>query len=471
MNHYSRILTTLTLAALAGTTAIMACSFDLNLGDRKQYYCESDKDCLQPDYFCDMSLENPICALNVPDSGQDNTKNCVDNDGDQYGEGEDCLGPDCDDDNPYAWTGAIEVCDGIDNNCNGLIDADDTAYEEQYCPLQVGVCNGSTKECPVTLRNNPCYSEDDALGVLKSCEVPCNAERYANHSEHYVTPETAAHCDGKDNDCDGAIDELCVCNEDDTEECGTDVGECELGYRECIGGAWSEECIDSVNPGVEICDGKDNDCDGEVDEETVCGPCDWNEVMVDRPSDNAKFCIDRYEASRRDATAESEGVSTNMLVKPKPSVKPWSNVTFQTAQQICTNKGMELCSAEVWTAACRTGANNMYPYGGNYQEGVCNGAGSHSGTVPTAQMSGCVARWTPRGGNDDTGNIFDMSGNLMEWVAPDVANKAQRHAYGGSYMSSQNELQCTAKRDFTEEGSNATTPEIGFRCCRRLIIQ
>ncbi len=280
---------------------------------------------------------------------------CIDHDGDSYGEGEDCLGPDCDDNNPYAWTGATEVCDGIDNNCNGLIDAGDPAYEEQYCTLQVGVCNGSTKECPMTLRTDSCYSENDALGILKSCEVPCNAERYAAHNGHYVNPETLAHCDGKDNDCDSEIDELCVCSEGETEDCGADIGECELGYRKCVRGDWSDECFDSVNQGTEICDGKDNDCDGEVDEEAVCGPCNWNEVMVDRPSDNAKFCIDRYEASRRDATAESEGVSTNMLIETRPGVKPWSNVTFQTAQQICTNRGMELCSAEVWIAACRTG--------------------------------------------------------------------------------------------------------------------
>ena len=47
---------------------------------------------------------------------------CVDNDGDGYGTGEGCLGPDCDDSNADINPGETEICDGLDNDCDSLVD-------------------------------------------------------------------------------------------------------------------------------------------------------------------------------------------------------------------------------------------------------------------------------------------------------------------------------------------------------------
>lgn len=55
--------------------------------------------------------------------------------------------------------------------------------------------------------------------------------------------------------------------------CGTDVGECALGVQTCNDGSWSA-CIGGVVPSSEICDNKDNDCDGSTDEflgDITCG--------------------------------------------------------------------------------------------------------------------------------------------------------------------------------------------------------
>src|SRR5262249_30839185 len=68
-------------------------------------------------------------------------------------------------------------------------------------------------------------------------------------------------CDGKDNDCDGRIDE------DVTRGCSTPCGS---GNMTCKDGKWAD--CDAPQPEPETCDGKDNDCDGLVDDAvSLCG--------------------------------------------------------------------------------------------------------------------------------------------------------------------------------------------------------
>ncbi|MCA9547719.1 MAG: putative metal-binding motif-containing protein, partial [Myxococcales bacterium] len=79
---------------------------------------------------------------------------------------------------------------------------------------------------------------------------------HLGHGDHLVGPEI---CDGVDNDCDGVVDDL----PPDPTACG--VGACQAaGELRCEGGAWIADCQPG-EPTPEICDGLDNDCDGEVD--------------------------------------------------------------------------------------------------------------------------------------------------------------------------------------------------------------
>jgi hypothetical protein len=92
--------------------------------------------------------------------------------------------------------------------------------------------------------------------------------RYAESGEAVASEE----CDGFDNDADGQVDEGgCACAEQDWCFVGTpaqrNVGVCKDGVRACEGTReFAGPCVGSVGPGDELCDEKDDDCDGVVDE-------------------------------------------------------------------------------------------------------------------------------------------------------------------------------------------------------------
>jgi len=72
-------------------------------------------------------------------------------------------------------------------------------------------------------------------------------------------------CNGKDDDCDGTTDN------DPTDEggnCGSSTGECAYGAEVCVSG--SLVCQGNTGPTTEICDGKDNDCASGIDQGDTC---------------------------------------------------------------------------------------------------------------------------------------------------------------------------------------------------------
>ena len=146
--------------------------------------------------------------------------------------------------NAKAGTGTKELCDGKDNDCDGSVD-EDFATLTKPCTAGKGLCTTTGKFI--------CLA--DGKGVV------CDAKP--------GTPKTEV-CDGKDNDCDGSIDENL------TQPCydgpaGTKgKGTCKDGTQSCTAGKWGA-CQNSVKPTTESCDGKDNDCDGSVDENPSTG--------------------------------------------------------------------------------------------------------------------------------------------------------------------------------------------------------
>jgi hypothetical protein len=190
-------------------------------------------------------------------------------------------GGDCDDTDPAINPDATEICDGIDQDCDGLIDDDDTDVDGQIRYWHDVDGDGYGDDRMVT--TEACVPPADSVSQGGDCD----------DADPTVNPDADEVCDDAhgDEDCDGLLDEADDSLTDgaawyeDADGDGWGTGEAQTGACEAPGGTASVDgdCDDGdagVNPGVaEVCDeaAVDEDCDGLADDadDSVAGTFPW----------------------------------------------------------------------------------------------------------------------------------------------------------------------------------------------------
>jgi hypothetical protein len=239
---------------------------------------------------------------------EDGAKGCatyyVDADADTYGASDSSAckcqkgglytaerGGDCNDNNKKVNPSAVEVCNNIDDNCDGLLDATAAGYEDMlYCTIYWldndgdGAGDGYHFKC--------LCAPQGAYQVEAQQPVDCN------DADNQQFPGATESCNGKDDDCDGTVDEegAAGCNryyyDFDADGFGDSVyhnSQCKCGGLPS--GTWRAtkdgDCNDNdalVKPGAtERCDtAYDDNCNGLMSEENAYG-CQW--FMLDNDGD------------------------------------------------------------------------------------------------------------------------------------------------------------------------------------------
>jgi len=310
--------------------------------------------------------------------------------------------------------GGIEDCDNVDNDCDGQTDED-----------------VPPRDCEKKNSYGTCRGQEACLDHAWVCDAP--------------VPEQE-RCDGADNDCDSQTDE------------GFEVGQvcpgaggCPDGLLECApdGGARCSTFPGGSDDrsGPEVCNGLDDDCDGGTDEEVEPTHLPESGAQAnDGLDNNCNGLVDErggvlvqfnpsffpgtymtaYEIGvfeNPDCTGRQYGLtgddypagwpagpenpSVTLYACALPGIYPSGHLSWYRAQRACAAQGLRLCVQAEWNSACQGNDARLYPYGSQYFANWCNEGWGSSGTLaPNGEFEKCTA------GN----HIFDMVGNMAEWV-------------------------------------------------------
>jgi hypothetical protein len=247
----------------------------------------ADEHCDGSDHDCDglVNEDDSVDALDVYD----------DVDGDGYGDssggstactqpsGTSLDGSDCDDSDAAIHPGSDEYCDGVDHDCDGLVNEDDSVDASSWYADGDGDGYG------------------DASTTVSACSLPSGAsadDTDCDDGDAAVYPGAVEQPgDGVDQDCDAG--ELCY-EDGDGDGYGTSVtvSSVDLDCSDSGESGVSSDCDDGdadISPGAdEHCDGADHDCDGLVYEDSSVDAATWYQDMdgdgYGRPSVSTTAC-------------------------------------------------------------------------------------------------------------------------------------------------------------------------------------
>jgi formylglycine-generating enzyme len=218
------------------------------------------------------------------------------------------------------------------------------------------------------------------------------------------------------------------------------------------------------------------------------------------------FCIDRYEAHLVEADSPQTihppyrrpSSGKRYRAASTPGVIPQGYISRREAAEACHNAGKRLCSANEWQEACKGPFGNQYPYGPLEIGGQCNTGKPHLPSrlfgrdaslnteayfnnprlnqepgflAKSGEYAGCVGQY----------GVFDLMGNLHEWVSDPVdgalpkkipipygAQHMGRRGNGvflGGYFSSNGEHGRGCEYVTTHHSPDYHDYSTGFRCC------
>ncbi|MET0385482.1 MAG: MopE-related protein [Polyangiales bacterium] len=342
-----------------------------------------------------------------------------------------------------------EICNGRDDDCDGETDESLTA-PTGVCNV-IGACMGAVATC------------QGASGWV--CDkLPTNES-----------------CNGRDDNCNGTIDEgypvgqVCAASDG--------VGACATsGVFACRPDFSGVSCVDNNgdpvvrgDPTAEICNGRDDDCDGSTDEPCTGGASGSDCVSDDWVALTGGTDIYKFEASRPDATNLTSGAQSSRACSTINRL-PWTNLTYDQARAACeaADPNGRLCTEAEWEEACLNiaGSANVCTWGfpdpaatcQTWDGQRCNGVdymGSATGAQPSG-LSGAAAGCYRGPVGTPASQVFELSGNVKEYTLQ--RDTGAIPVRGGASNNTRDGLRCDF--DFPVWPYGSPYVNVGFRCCR-----
>ena len=242
----------------------------------------------------------------------------------------------------------------------------------------------------------------------------------------------------------------------------------------------SNETVVTDTAKIDIDSGSEEPIEDQ-EQENVQEPCPVGMTLID-----AQFCMDIYEAALE---ALQNGVweehspyhtpsGDNFRAISKKGIVPQAHISGEMAKTACQNSGKRLCTSEEWLLSCQGRESRTFPYGMTYMEGACNDVyadghpvihyfGTSDGIWDSVHMNDPNINQQPNSlahtGTFEScvtpDGIFDLHGNLHEWIAD-----ASGIFRGGFYAdASINGTGCQYQT--TAHNISYYDYSTGFRCC------